>query len=53
MRQYVYGFILGALAVYWYVFYGHQVSYAKHTFDSWRDDAVKQTGGYSAGRQPK
>ncbi|MGH7804537.1 MAG: hypothetical protein ACREQJ_09320 [Candidatus Binatia bacterium] len=47
MRQFVWGMICGGFAMYFYLFHGQEVRAYKDSIDSWRDDAVDKTGGYS------
>jgi hypothetical protein len=51
MRQFWWGVFFGALAVYGYTYYGYRLTGAKHELDTWRDKAVTDTSGYSAGRK--
>lgn len=48
MRQFVWGMIFGGLAMYFYMFHGSEMRSYKDSIDAWREDAVKQTGGYSS-----
>jgi hypothetical protein len=55
MRQFLWGMAFGALAVWvWLNYQGQFYAFQRSTL-SWRDWAVSQTGGYSAGkdRTPK
>ena len=47
MRQFVWGMICGGFAMYFYLFHGQEVRAYKDSIDSWRDEAVDKTGGYS------
>jgi hypothetical protein len=53
MRQFLWGLAFGALVVYLYANYGDNLqSFRRYTLH-WRDWAVGQTGGYSAGHNKK
>ncbi|MGH7819573.1 MAG: hypothetical protein ACREQ9_07365 [Candidatus Binatia bacterium] len=47
MRNFIYGLVFGALAMYFYTFHWHQVEFVKAYFDTWRDDAVRETSKYN------
>lgn len=51
MREFLWGVLFGAVAMYYYTFYGYQLFDAKQRLDSWRSHAVNETSGYNA--QPK
>lgn len=51
MRQILWGALCGALLVYAYTYYGHQLTHAKHQLDTWRDHAITASDGYAAGRK--
>jgi hypothetical protein len=46
MRDFIWGIIFGAAVMYYYEFYGHQLSYAYQRLNSWRDYAVTETRKY-------
>jgi hypothetical protein len=53
MREFFWGVVWGALAVYLYANYGDQLHRFKRYVDTNRDWAVKQSDGYATGRDKK
>ncbi|MGH7896985.1 MAG: hypothetical protein ACREQQ_03485 [Candidatus Binatia bacterium] len=50
MREFLWGAVVGALAVYLYVAYGDELHRFKRYIDTNRDWAVEQSDGYATGR---
>jgi hypothetical protein len=53
MRQFLWGAVWGAVAVYLYATYGDQLHRFKRYIDNGRDWAVEQSDGYATGRDKK
>ena len=51
MRQFLWGILFGALAIYYYTYYGYEFVHAKQKLDAWRSHAVSESSGYAAGRK--
>lgn len=51
MRQFLWGVLFGALAVYYYTNYGYELRYAKQKLEAWRNYAVSESSGYAAGHK--
>jgi hypothetical protein len=49
MRQFFWGLAFGAVAVYFYANYGDEMHRLRRYTLEWRDWAVSQSDGYSAG----
>lgn len=53
MRDFIWGIVVGAVAMYWYTFYGDSLSDLKYKLDLWRDTSVSETSGYAPGPKKK
>lgn len=53
MRNLIYGIVFGAAAMYFYTYHSHQLVWMKGRLDTWRDQAVTDTKGYSTSPKQK
>jgi hypothetical protein len=50
MRKILYGIVIGAAGMYFYLQHGHQVDAALDMLLSWRNDATQSVYGYGGSR---